>query len=125
MVRSGRAVRLIRSDPIRSRGALILGRSGIPGMIRRTCSQSHVWALAVWTAVVAGCASAAVRDDPPSPGDRTAPAARQDRDELDLARLRAEVVEAHNRIRAAAKLPALETSERLQAAAQVHAQDMA
>jgi len=81
--------------------------------------------LAVLPAGVAGCAAAAVRDDPPSRGDRTAPAARRDRDEPDLARLRAEVVEAHNRIRAIAKLPALETSERLQAAAQAHAQDMA
>jgi uncharacterized protein YkwD len=81
--------------------------------------------LAVWTAVVTGCASAALRDNPPSLGDRTAPPARQDRNEPDLARLCAEVVEAHNRIRAAAKLPALETSERLQAAAQAHAEDMA
>ena len=81
--------------------------------------------MAVWAAVVAGCASAVVRDDPPSRIERTGPPPRQDRDQPDLARLRAEVLEAHNRIRAAAKLPPLETSERLQAAAQAHARDMA
>src|SRR5262245_56298827 len=109
--------------PVRS--DRVLGRSGILGMIPITSSQSHIWALAVWTAGVAGCASAAVREDPPSPVHRPPPTPRQERDELDLASLRAQVVESHNRIRAAAKLPALETSERLQAAAQAHARDMA
>ncbi|HZW31704.1 MAG TPA: CAP domain-containing protein [Isosphaeraceae bacterium] len=94
-------------------------------MIPRTSRQAHVWALGAWTAVVAGCASAAVREDPPSRVPRTPPPSRQDRDEPDLERLRVEVGAAHNRIRAAAKLPALETSERLQAAAQAHARDMA
>ena len=94
-------------------------------MIPLTCSQSNVLALALSAAVVAGCASAAVRGDSPSTGKRTAPPTRPGHDEPDLASLRAEVVEAHNQIRAAAKLPALEVSQRLQAAAQAHARDMA
>jgi uncharacterized protein YkwD len=43
----------------------------------------------------------------------------------DLAALRAEVLAAHNRIRAEAKLPPLSVSAKLQAAAEVHAKDMA
>jgi uncharacterized protein YkwD len=94
-------------------------------MIPITSSQSKVLAMTLCAAVVAGCASAAVRGDPPSAGKRTAPTPRQDRDEPDLADLRTRVVEAHNEIRAAAKVPALEVSQRLQAAAQAHARDMA
>jgi uncharacterized protein YkwD len=44
---------------------------------------------------------------------------------VDLAALRAQVLEAHNRIRAEAKLPPLSVSAKLQAAADAHARDMA
>jgi uncharacterized protein YkwD len=94
-------------------------------MIPIARNPSKVLALVLSAAVVAGCASAAVRGDPPSTGKRTTPPARQDRDEPDLTSLRTQVVEAHNQIRGAAQLPALEISQRLQAAAQAHARDMA
>jgi uncharacterized protein YkwD len=84
-----------------------------------------VLAVILCAAVGAGCASAAARSDRPSASERTAPKPRQDHDGPDLASLRTEVVEAHNQIRTAAKLPALEVNQRLQAAAQAHARDMA
>ena len=45
--------------------------------------------------------------------------------EFDVKAACGEVVDAHNRLRAEARLPALEVSPRLQAAAQRHAKDMA
>jgi uncharacterized protein YkwD len=94
-------------------------------MIAITRSQSKVWAMAVWAAIVAGCASAAARSDRPPAGARTSLPPPQDPDVPDLASLRTQVVEAHNQIRTTAKLPALEISQQLQAAAQAHARDMA
>jgi uncharacterized protein YkwD len=103
----------------------ILNPSEIAAMIPLTRTQSKAWALVVWAAIVAGCASAAARSDRPSAGERTPPPPRPDHHQPDPARLRTQVVEAHNQIRAAAKLPPLEVSQRLQAAAQAHARDMA
>lgn len=106
-------------------GAVVPSR--IPGMIPQVNARYRVCVgvMAVVLAVVAGCALVPVRQDPPSPDDRPEPPAGPVRDDPDLARLRARVVDAHNQVRAAAKLPSLAVSQRLRAAAQAHARDMA
>src|SRR5262245_44313785 len=108
------------------------GPAAAPGIVRtmpRTLSamtnNRRYRAMAVAAAFLAGCAWAPTRDDRHPPRDRSSPLVRSERPELDLASLRAQVREAHNRIRAGAKLPPLTVSEKLQAAAQSHAQDMA
>src|SRR5438105_5298071 len=96
----------------------------IADMTHVTRNWSVFPVMAAWAAIVAGCASAPPRPDPPSLHQTDAPPP-EERPEPDLASLRAQVVEAHNRIRTQAKLPTLEVSERLQAAAEAHARDMA
>ncbi len=71
------------------------------------------------TALLLGCASAAIRSDPPrEPSQKARPAP-------DLDEHRDRIVEAHNRIRADERLNKLSVSKKLQAAAQAHALDMA
>jgi uncharacterized protein YkwD len=91
---------------------VIAGRSGFP-------------ILAVSAAVVVGCATVPARSQPPAPAGQASSRTEKASPEPDLADLRAQVVEAHNRIRGAAGLPTLSVSDKLQAAAQAHAQDMA
>ena len=81
--------------------------------------------LAVWTALVAGCASASVRSDPFSDSDPPEKTASKASPAPDLDDLSDQIVEAHNRIRLAAKLNSLSVSKKLQAAARAHALDMA
>jgi uncharacterized protein YkwD len=81
--------------------------------------------MAVWAAVVAGCASASIRSDPLSSSDPPKKSTSKASPAPDLDDLRDQIVEAHNRIRTAAKLHSLSVSKKLQAAAQAHALDMA
>jgi uncharacterized protein YkwD len=81
--------------------------------------------IALGAAIVAGCASAPTGRDPQSPPDPADSPSPKTTPEDELAALRERVIAAHNRIRAEHKLPALETSERLQRAAELHARDMA
>jgi uncharacterized protein YkwD len=82
---------------------------------------------AAWAATVAGCAWVPTRPDPAASPDQSAagPSRRGESFESDLSSLRAQVVDAHNRTRAEAKLRPLEVSTKLQAAAESHARDMA
>jgi uncharacterized protein YkwD len=76
--------------------------------------------------ILAGYASA--RTWPDGPGQKGIGAdsvSKQASNALDLKAACDEVVRSHNRIRAAAKLPALAVSSKLQAAAERHARDMA
>jgi uncharacterized protein YkwD len=85
-----------------------------------------VVSLLAWATIFAGCAAArAWPDHTMLRTNGQVSAVEEPEAEVDLAALRAEVIEAHNRIRAAAKLPPLTTSGKLQAAAEVHAKDMA
>ena len=64
-------------------------------------------------------------DQASSRGEPPASPPRRQRDEFDPKTACDEVVKAHNRIRAEAKMPALAISTKLQAAARRHAKDMA
>jgi uncharacterized protein YkwD len=88
------------------------------------CKQG-IRIILIGAAVLAGCASAPIRSDPRSLPDQPDKSPSEASPDLDLASLRAKVVEAHNRIRAEQKLLSLAVSEKLQAAAQSHARDMA
>jgi uncharacterized protein YkwD len=77
-------------------------------------------------AIVIGCMAAQAQFDHTRLGTNEQVVADQEpKAEADLAALRAQVIEAHNRTRAEAKLPALVISPKLQAAAEAHAKDMA
>jgi uncharacterized protein YkwD len=65
------------------------------------------------------------RPGPNAPLQSPAPPGAPDRAEPDLAALRSKVVARHNQIRAEARLSSLAVSEKLQAAAELHARDMA
>jgi uncharacterized protein YkwD len=93
-------------------------------MNRATSGDWGVRILAAWVAIVVGCAWSPLRPDPQSSRDRSF-RSRKTIPEPVLESLRTQVVEAHNRIRSEAKLNTLEVSEKLQAAAQAHARDMA
>jgi uncharacterized protein YkwD len=82
--------------------------------------------LGVATVILAGCAATPIwpirvsaREDEPTSKSRGAPR------EFDSKAACDEVLKAHNRLRAEAKLPPLELSTKLQAAAERHAKDMA
>ena len=90
---------------------------------RRT-SRRHLL-MSAWTLAATGCSWVPVRlgparrgDDPPEPP--TGPITPEELEEL-----RTQVVEAHNAIRADAKLKKLTVNRKLMAAAQAHAEDMA
>jgi uncharacterized protein YkwD len=76
-------------------------------------------------AVGAGCTFVPTLANPLSSQDPSPSATEKAADDTDLAKLRDQVVAAHNRIRADAKLPPLTISPKLQAAAEAHARDMA
>jgi uncharacterized protein YkwD len=82
--------------------------------------------LIAWPAILAGCASAqAVRDHTSlRTNGQVSPVQKREAGD-DLASLRAKVIDAHNRLRAEAKLPPLTVNAKLQAAAEAHAKDMA
>jgi len=82
--------------------------------------------LLAWAAILEGCATArAWSDHTRLRTNGQLSAVEEPGADIDLAALRAKVIEAHNRIRADAKLPPLTISGKLQAAAEVHAKDMA
>src|SRR5271170_5180227 len=90
--------------------------------IRHGC----VVGLFAWSTILAGCVPArAWSDHTMLRTNGQVSAVEEPGADVDLAALRAEVIEAHNRIRADAKLPPLTISGKLQAAAERHANDMA
>jgi len=76
--------------------------------------------------ILGGCAWVPTLPDQArsQPGGAVSPS-RSQRTEFDPKTACADVVKAHNRVRADAKLPALAVSNKLQEAARLHAQDMA
>jgi uncharacterized protein YkwD len=82
--------------------------------------------LLAWAAILQGCAAAqAWPDHTRLRANGQVSPVEEPQAGSDLAALRAQVIEAHNRIRAEAKLPPFSVSGKLQAAAEVHAKDMA
>ena len=81
----------------------------------------------LWVSVAAGCAGAPTWPDQTNSRSDPRPAARPQNQGVpfDPETACAEVVKAHNRIRADAKLPSLAVSPKLEEAARRHAKDMA
>jgi uncharacterized protein YkwD len=81
--------------------------------------------LGAWLLVMSGCAWAPVRSGPSWRRDDPVRAPAKPLTPEELEAMRAELVEAHNRIRTEAKLKKLTPNRKLTAAAQAHAEDMA
>jgi uncharacterized protein YkwD len=81
--------------------------------------------IAVSAAIVAICAAAPDQSEHRGSRGTVVASPREPDHGPDLESLKLQVVEAHNRIRTGARLPTLEVSERLHAAAEFHALDMA
>jgi uncharacterized protein YkwD len=77
------------------------------------------------TSVAAGCSSQPVRSSPALQRDDPTRSPSKPISPVELDELRTQVVEAHNKIRAEAKLTKLTVNRKLTAAAQAHAEDMA
>ena len=85
-----------------------------------------IWIAALSATVAGGCAWIPAWTDHASyAGDQEATTSSGKSKEFDSKAACADVIKAHNRIRAEAKLPPLEPSSKLQAAAEKHAKDMA
>jgi uncharacterized protein YkwD len=94
-------------------------------MSNRATQLCEIGVLAA-SAIVNGCTAAQAQSDHTRLGTNgQVLSVQKPETDADLVALRVQVIEAHNRIRAEAKLPALVISPKLQAAAEAHAKDMA
>jgi uncharacterized protein YkwD len=91
----------------------------------RPAHENWCWGTAVSAAIVAVCAAAPEQSEDRRSRGIGVPSPRESDHERELESLKILVVEAHNRVRTGARLPTLEVSERLEAAAELHAHDMA
>jgi uncharacterized protein YkwD len=88
-------------------------------------TSRRLFIMNAWALAAAGCAGPPVRSGPSPRRDDQPPVPARPITPEELEELRAQIVEAHNKIREEAKLKKLTVNRKLMAAAQTHAEDMA